>query len=162
MICLQIWYDNHSYQIFPEINVHCLAQEPPPRPSAPLPLPVSSPKAAFLPVWVCAKSLQSFLTLCDPMDCSLPGSSVHGILQARILEWVAMSFSRTFYQQWSLFSVLLLWFPSKEDMCFSMNYVVLRVGKNTLIFPHSQVRWDWHFHLNGMKCQTLDCIVTGY
>ena len=33
-------------------------------------------------------------TLCDPMDCSLPGSSVHGISQARILEWVAISFSR--------------------------------------------------------------------
>ena len=33
-------------------------------------------------------------TLCDPMDCSLPGSSVHRILQARILEWVAISFSR--------------------------------------------------------------------
>jgi len=32
-------------------------------------------------------------TLCDPVDCSPPGSSVHGILQARILEWVAMSFS---------------------------------------------------------------------
>ena len=34
---------------------------------------------------------QSCLTLCDPMDCSLPHSSVHGILQARILEWVAIS-----------------------------------------------------------------------
>ena len=33
-------------------------------------------------------------TLSDPMDCSLPGSSVHGILQARILEWVAISFSK--------------------------------------------------------------------
>ena len=33
-------------------------------------------------------------TLCDPMDCSLPGSSIHGIFQARILEWVANSFSR--------------------------------------------------------------------
>ena len=32
-------------------------------------------------------------TLCDPMNCSLPGSSVHGIFQARILEWVAISFS---------------------------------------------------------------------
>ena len=38
-----------------------------------------------------AQSLQSRLTLCDPVDCSLPGSSVHGILQARILEWVAIS-----------------------------------------------------------------------
>ena len=43
---------------------------------------------------VCAQSLQSCPTLCDPMDCSLPGSSVHGILQARILEWVAMPSSR--------------------------------------------------------------------
>ena len=33
-------------------------------------------------------------TLCDPMDCSPPDSSVHGILQARILEWVAIPFSR--------------------------------------------------------------------
>ena len=38
--------------------------------------------------------VQLGLTFCDPMDCSLPGSSVHGILQARILEWVAVSFSR--------------------------------------------------------------------
>ena len=38
-----------------------------------------------------AKSLQSCLILCDPMDCTPPGSSVHGILQARILEWVAIS-----------------------------------------------------------------------
>ena len=37
---------------------------------------------------------QSCLTLCDPMDCSLPGSSVHGIFQARVLEWIAISFSR--------------------------------------------------------------------
>ena len=50
----------------------------------------------FLTTWVLcyAKSLQSCLTLCDPMDCSPPGSSVHGVLQARMLEWVAMSSSR--------------------------------------------------------------------
>ena len=39
-------------------------------------------------VCVHTKSLQSCLTLCNPIDCSLPGSSVHGMLQARILEWV--------------------------------------------------------------------------
>ena len=44
---------------------------------------------AYLPVHA-----QSCLTLCDPMDCSLPGSSICGILQARIVEWVAMSSSR--------------------------------------------------------------------
>ena len=37
---------------------------------------------------------QSCPTLCDPMDCSLPGSSIHGIFQARVLEWVAIAFSR--------------------------------------------------------------------
>ena len=38
-----------------------------------------------------ARSLQSCMTLCVPMDCSLPGFSAHGILQARILEWVSMA-----------------------------------------------------------------------
>ena len=37
---------------------------------------------------------RSVVTLCDPTDCSLPGSFVHGIFQARVLEWVAISFSR--------------------------------------------------------------------
>ena len=40
------------------------------------------------------KSVQSYLNFCDPMDCSPPGSSVHGLSQARILEWVAISFSK--------------------------------------------------------------------
>ena len=40
-----------------------------------------------------AKSLQSCPTLRDPMDCSLSGSSAHGIFQARVLEWVAIAFS---------------------------------------------------------------------
>ena len=39
---------------------------------------------------------KSCLTLCDPLDCSPPGSDVHGILQARILEWVAIFFQETF------------------------------------------------------------------
>ena len=38
--------------------------------------------------------IQLRLTLCDPVDCSLPGSSVHGIFQAIVLEWIAISFSR--------------------------------------------------------------------
>ena len=42
--------------------------------------------------------LQSFPTLCDPTDHDPPGSSVHGISQARILEWVAISFSRGLFE----------------------------------------------------------------
>ena len=45
---------------------------------------VSSKGCAYVPA-------QLYMTLCDPMDCSMPGSSVHSIFQARILEWVAIS-----------------------------------------------------------------------
>ena len=45
-------------------------------------------------VCMCAQTLQLYPTLCDRMDCSLSGSSVHGILQARILVWIAMLSSR--------------------------------------------------------------------
>ena len=52
---------------------------------------------------MCTKSVtQSCLTLCEPMNCSSPGSSVHGILQTRMLEWFAVPFSRgTFSTQGS-------------------------------------------------------------
>ena len=53
--------------------------------------PTSPSSLLFFRVCVCAKSLQSCLNLCNPMDCSPPGSSVHRILQARILEWTSMS-----------------------------------------------------------------------
>ena len=58
-------------------------------------LVVSSKSGSFkiLPSTVHAKSLQSFPTLCDPIDGSPPGSPIPGILQARTLEWAAISFS---------------------------------------------------------------------
>ena len=54
----------------------------------------SSQKMLTLTMVVVVLAAQLCLTLSDPMDCSLPGSSVHGILQVRILEWVAISFSK--------------------------------------------------------------------
>ena len=54
---------------------------------------------------------QSCLTLCDPVDYNLPGSSVPGILQARILEWVAISFSNSCMHVKSLQSCLTLCDP---------------------------------------------------
>ena len=53
--------------------------------------------------------LQSCPALCNPMDYSLPGSSVHGILQARIFEWVAMPFSRVIFLTQGLNLHLLHW-----------------------------------------------------
>ena len=56
-----------------------------------------NPASQFLLVWCTPRKmlvLQSCLALCSPMNCNPPGSAVHGILQARILEWVAIPFSR--------------------------------------------------------------------
>ena len=54
---------------------------------------------------------QACLTLSDPMDCSLPGSSVHGIFQARVLEWGASAFSVYKLQQCILHCSLAVVFP---------------------------------------------------
>ena len=51
-------------------------------------------KYIYIYIYLCVLVAQSSLTLCDPMDCSPPSSSVHEIFQARILDWVAISFSR--------------------------------------------------------------------
>ena len=58
---------------------------------------------------------QLCLTLCDPVDCSMPGSSVHGILQERILEWFAMPSSRVSSQPRNLTSVSLFLWHQKAD-----------------------------------------------
>ena len=52
---------------------------------------------------------QLCLTLCDPMDCSLLGSSVHGIFQSRVLEWVAIAFSKESWvpKNWCFWTVVL-------------------------------------------------------
>ena len=56
-----------------------------------------------------AESFQLCLTLCNPMDCSPPDSSVHGILHARILERVAIHFSRESFQPREYFITLYMW-----------------------------------------------------
>ena len=93
---------------------------------------------------VCAKSFQSCLTLCDPMDCCPPCSSVHGISQARILEWAAMPSSRGSSQcrDQTLFSCVsciasrfLTAEPlaSGDDMCPDCTFGVLFDNSNNLL-----------------------------
>ena len=60
------------------------------------------PSPFIYTVDVAAKSLQSCPTLCDPMDGSPPGSPVPGILQARTLEWIAISFSNAWKWKWKV------------------------------------------------------------
>ena len=75
-----------------------------------------------------AKSLQSCLTLCDPIDCSPPGSSVHGILQARTLERVAISFSigsqhQTQFSYWACMHDIV-------EVCFVLRQMSHKLSKN--------------------------------
>ena len=81
------------------------------------------------------KSL-SHVRLCDPMDCGLPGSSVHGILQARILEWIAISFSSKclyyllYYLLISLLFQLILHCLILNEMCWLRPSLVAQLVKN--------------------------------
>ena len=78
---------------------------------------------------VCAKLLQSCLALCDSMDCSPPGSYVHGILQAGILDWVAMPSSRASSQP-------------RDQTCISY---VSCIGRWVLYHQHHQLYWIFKF-----------------
>ena len=69
----------------PALQVDSLPIEPPGKPKI---------QFRYVNSWCVCLVAQLCLTLCDTLDCSLPGYSVHGIFQARILEWVAISFSR--------------------------------------------------------------------
>ena len=71
----------------------------------------------FPSICMCAKLLQSCLTLCDSMVCSPPGFTVHGILQARILEWVAMPSSRG--SSWTRGGTRISTSPALADLFFT-------------------------------------------
>ena len=96
-----------------------------------------------------ARSLQLCLTLCDPMDCSSPGSSVHGILQARILEWIVISSSRESSQSWD-------WTPFSYVSCIGRR--VLYHQHHLEGFPGSSDSKDWlyskYFHPFSIKNRT--------
>ena len=79
----------------------------------------------FLLQWMKVKSesevVQSCLTLSNPMDCSLPGSSVHGVYQARVLEWVAIvSLTEGIWKSWMKWRtrhVHVCWKSGELDLC---------------------------------------------
>ena len=102
-------------------------------------------------------------TLCNSMDCSPPGSSVHGISQTRILEWVAISFSRgsSWLRKWTCTScvsctgrwILYHWatweaYISSQLMpiLYTQNVEKLRKENNVIMATHSPcptLRWEW-------------------
>ena len=70
-------------------------------------------------------------TLHDPMDCSLPGSSIHGIFQARVLEWVAIAFSlinASCYYYFRHLNILLLKAEEFSKAAFNQPFVLVDIG----------------------------------
>ena len=77
-----------------------------------------------------AQLLQLCSTLCDPMNCSPPGSSVHGIFQARILEWVSISYSRgsSWLRDWTCISCIAGRFFTDEPLGTDCEWSYLLLG----------------------------------
>ena len=84
------------------------------------------------------KVAQSCPTLCDPMDCGLSDSSVRGILQARILEWVAYPFSRGSSRSWDLNQGLL----HCRRILYQLSYQGSREGRNSLVLLALPTSWE--------------------
>ena len=93
-------------------------------------------KIIFFLLFVVIESISYIQLFSDPMDCSLPGSSVHGISQARILEWVAISFSRGSSQpkDWTWISCIGRWIlyhgPTRE-VHFLLYLLLISVSSNS-------------------------------
>ena len=109
-------------------------------------------------IYVNAKSPQSWPTLCDSMDCSPSGSSVYGILQARILEWVAMpsSISHSGIKLMSLTSPALPLAPSGKPLQIYYKHIIIKIvhcwhkkrhinatgSRNKPLYIHGQLIFD--------------------
>ena len=90
-----------------------------------------------------------YLTLCDSMDCSMPGPSVHGTSQARILEWVAIFFSRVSSQirDWTYVSCIGSWilyhWSTREALCHNLPNIFISMGtfSSNLHWAFTSARW---------------------
>ena len=87
-----------------------------------------------------AKSLQSCPTLCDPIDGSPPGSSVHGIFQARVMEWGTTAFSKTFSVILNMWLLLTAWWKEMGcNICWDLSFPALICGR----CPKQRSRGYW-------------------
>ena len=101
-----------------------------------------------------AKSLQLCSTLCNSMDCSLPGSSVHGILQAGILEWVAMHFSRGSSQKNHRYTCIP--HPEPPSLLSPCTIPLVRPSAPAPSIQYHALNLDWRF-ISYMMLYMFQC-----
>ena len=105
--------------------------------------------------------IQSCPTLCDPMDCSPPGSSVHGIFQARVLEWGAIPFSGAIHQPSSLHTVVYIC-QSQAPKSSSHSPASMSTGPlSTSVFIQSEVKQKCQSLSHVQFCDPMDCSPLG-
>ena len=122
-------------------------------------------KTDFPSLYCWSEVAQSCPTLCDPVDCSPPGFSVHGILQARILEWVAISFSRESSRPRDRTQVSCiggrrfnLWATREASYCWVIEFlIVLFIWRFCYGCFVLWVKWAPHFKT---LCESLSDIFT--
>ena len=115
------------------------------------------------PGFAAAKSLQSCPTLCDPMDSSPPGSSVHRILQARTLEWVAIDWHRRSFPLWpkspshphSCFFII-----SKSQPVRCVFTLLVLCGKKNQAVDTPQILWSRKWIWNTVSLEIQNFLIT--
>ena len=105
------------------------------------------PDDGILCVWV----TQPCLTVCDPMNCSPPGSSVHGILQARILEWIAMPFSRGSSQPRDWTHIYCFACGFFTDTCYNMENTWHHYARRNKPITKGHVLYDFIYEMSRIS-----------
>ena len=104
---------------------------------------------------------QSCPTLCDPMDCSPPSSSVHGIFQAGVLEWGAIAFSKYFVTAPNLlWLVSFLYFATAPNLLWLVSFLLEDKHVKSPGTTHQNSTWQWKQRLELCCCKsgnTKDC-----
>ena len=115
----------------------------------------------ILNVCLCAKSFLSCPSLCNHMDCSPPGSSVHGVLQARILEWVAMPFFKGSF--WPRDGTMFLLSPALAGRFLTISTtweaLILNITYQLPFFKKKNYCFSFHYNFFQIKMYTM-CYLT--
>ena len=115
-------------------------------------------------MYVCVSVASASSVLCHPMDCSPPGCSVHGILQARILEGVAISFSKGYSQPRDQTLVshiagrfIIVWATREAQICFK-HFLIKNLLLRYLLLLFSRLVLSSSLQLHGLQHARLPCL----